>query len=227
MQQFYVLHYFKTMFPAKISYYEVIQPKIWAPPITCAVCGQNVGPELWLPPQRVRLSSANPDCWQDVMWGVPGLFLVSERFRKIYEGEGLTGLDPFDPPVVIEKLGKYKKGVFPVDLPTYYLASIPWGRGVIDQEKSEFVYEHRENEIYCRLGRHNGFLESFERYMVKEGSWPGDDFFAPISPQWICLGSDRLAQIMKKYDIRGLNLVPVEKFVYRFHGPRSYIIRED
>ena len=132
MEKFYLFDKLNDLFSRKVSYYEIMQPKIWAPPDTCNVCGQVVSQDLWLPPQRVRFSSADPSCWQDVMWGVPGLCMISERFRKIYEGEGLTGLNPFDPPVIIEKVGKYKKGVFPVELPTYYLITIPWGRGEID-----------------------------------------------------------------------------------------------
>lgn len=226
MEKIYVLRYYKTRFPRKISYYEVMEPKIWAPANTCAVCGQVVSQDLWLPPQRVRFSSADPTCWQDVMWGVPGLFLVSERFRKIYEGEGLTGLNPFDPPVVIEKLGKNKKGVFPVELPTYYLVTIPWGRGVIDQEKSEFVYKGQENEVYCPLGRHNGYVLSYQRYVMKEGTWQGDDFFTPVSSQIINCGSERLKRVVEKYQITGLNLVPSEKFTYNFHDFPSFSIKE-
>lgn len=226
MEKFYILSYFKTRFPRKISYYEIMQPKVWAPPDTCKVCGQVVSQDLWLPPQRVRFSSADTSCWQDVMWGVPGLFLVSERFRKIYEGEGLTGLNPFDPPVVIEKLGKYKRGVFPVTLPTYYSVTIPWGRGEIDQEKSEFVYEKDDNEVYCPLGRHNGYLSSYQRYVMKEGTWQGDDFFTPISPTLTNLGSERLKEVLHKYQVTGLNLIPSENMMFNLHSFDMWTVRE-
>jgi hypothetical protein len=226
MEKFYILSYFKTRFPRKISYYEIMQPKVWAPPDTCKVCGQVVSQDLWLPPQRVRFSSADTSCWQDVMWGVPGLFLVSERFRKIYEGEGLTGFNPFDPPVVIEKLGKYKRGVFPVTLPTYYSVTIPWGRGEIDQEKSEFVYEKDDNEVYCPLGRHNGYLSSYQRYVMKEGTWQGDDFFTPISPTLTNLGSERLKEVLHKYQVTGLNLIPSENMKFNLHSFDMWTVRE-
>ena len=160
------------------------------------------------------------------MWGVPGLFLVSERFRKIYEGEGLTGLNPFDPPVVIEKLGKNKKGVFPVELPIYYLVTIPWGRGVVDQEKSEFVYEEEEHGVNCPLGKHNGYLSSFQRYVIKEGTWQGDDFFTPVSPLIINCGSEKLKQVVEKHQITGLNLVPSERFMLNLHASPMHTIRE-
>ena len=128
--------------------------------------------------------------------------------------------------VVIEKLGKNKKGVFPVELPTYYLVTIPWGRGVIDQEKSEFVYKGQENEVYCPLGRHNGYVLSYQRYVMKEGTWQGDDFFTPVSSQIINCGSERLKQVVEKYQITGLNLVPSEKFTYNFHDFPSFSIKE-
>ena len=226
MDKFYILEPFKTYFPRKISYYEVMEPKIWAPANTCPGCGKVVSQDLWLPPQRVRFSSADPSCWQDVMWGVPGLFLVSERFRKIYEGEDLTGLNPFDPPVVIEKLGKNKKGVFPVELPIYYLVTIPWGRGVVDQEKSEFVYEEEEHGVNCPLGKHNGYLSSFQRYVIKEGTWQGDDFFTPVSPLIMNCGSEKLKQVVEKHQITGLNLVPSERFMLNLHASPMHTIRE-
>ena len=226
MEKFYLFDKLNDIFSRKVSYYEIIQPKIWAPPDTCKVCGQVVSQDLWLPPQRVRFSSADTSCWQDVMWGVPGLCMISERFRKIYEGEGLTGLNPFDPPVIIEKVGKYKKGVFPVELPTYYLITIPWGRGEIDQEKSEFVYETRKNEVYCPLGRHNGLISSYQRYVMKEGTWQGDDFFTPISSARISLCSERLKEVVKKYQVTGLNLIPSEKMMYNLHAMPSCTVRE-
>ena len=226
MEKFYLFDKLNDLFSRKVSYYEIIQPKIWAPPDTCKVCGQVVSQDLWLPPQRVRFSSADTSCWQDVMWGVPGLCMISERFRKIYEGEGLTGLNPFDPPVIIEKVGKYKKGVFPVELPTYYLITIPWGRGVIDQEKSEIVYEKQENEVFCPLGRHNGSVASYQRYVIKMGTWQGDDFFTPISSSLINLGSERLKEVVQKYQITGLNLIPSENLMYNLHSLAMWTVRE-
>ena len=86
MEKFYVLGYFKTRFPRRISYYEVMQPKIWAPPNTCAVCGQVVSHDLWLPPQRVRFSSADPSCWQDVMGECQACFWFQSASGKSMKG---------------------------------------------------------------------------------------------------------------------------------------------
>ena len=102
--KFYVLEPEKGMlFGTKWAYADQVDPVVISEEAEhyCPVCGGPVGMLKWLPPYRVKLSSAKPEKWGDFVWGAGFLLLVSDRFKAVYEREGLTGITAFLPVEVV------------------------------------------------------------------------------------------------------------------------------
>jgi hypothetical protein len=75
---------------------------------TCPTCGGAIGMRRWLPPHRVAIRQ--PRQIGDFLDG-PFSFVVSERFKLLYEKSTLTGLKKFHPLEVV-KMGA-KKNDYP------------------------------------------------------------------------------------------------------------------
>ncbi|HOL56854.1 MAG TPA: hypothetical protein PK351_06265 [Spirochaetota bacterium] len=97
----------------------------------CPVCGRAVSMLKWLPPHRVKLSSAKPEKWGDFVWGAGFTLLVSDRFKAIYEQEDLRGVKFFSP-VGVVRIGTRKTGYLPSGMPTYYSIEVIWGGAKLD-----------------------------------------------------------------------------------------------
>lgn len=68
--------------------------------VECKRCGGLTRPGYPLP-ERCRLSSGFP---ADMLSGYGGDFLVSERFMRAWEDEGMTGIERFHP-VLVDRIG--------------------------------------------------------------------------------------------------------------------------
>ena len=86
MEKIYVLRYYKTAFPRKISYYEVMEPKIWAPANTCAVCGAGGEPGFVASTSAGTVLKRRPDllagCDVGCARAVSGLRTFSKKSTK-------------------------------------------------------------------------------------------------------------------------------------------------
>jgi len=113
---------------------------------TCPLCGRIMGPLLWLPPRRASL----------VTYGIPttdivdcpgagdGL-IVSDRFRTMWETEGLRGLESFEP---IELVPARERSLR-TESPTLYFV-LPRRDGTrLDDEKSNVVRSGEERCPMC------------------------------------------------------------------------------
>jgi len=85
------------LFGTKWAYADQMDPVRRGEGDDCPVCGGPIGGLRWLPPHRIKLSSAKPEKWGDILWGAGFLLMVSDRFKMIYEAEGLTGITVFHP----------------------------------------------------------------------------------------------------------------------------------
>lgn len=187
----------------------------------CPVCGRAVGRLKWLPPYRVKLSSAKPEKWGDFVWGAGFTLLVSDRFKAIYEQEGLKGVKYFAP-VDIVRVGNRKTGDLPKGLPTYYLIEIVWRGAKLDEIASKVVWEREPTCFYCRLGGHRVKLEGI---ILEEGSWVGVDIFkVPAAPG--LLVSERFKEVVERYGLKNAWLIPAEKYGWDESRPGLWHILE-
>lgn len=227
--KFYVLKSEGGRFGTKWAYADILDPQNTedvGP--RCPVCGETVGPLVWLLPHRIKLASAKPEKWGDFLWGAGFGLMVSERFKQIYEQEGLRGIVRFWPPVEIVRMGTKKTGDLVPQPPTYYLIEINWDGAAMDEKASEVVVQYPEKPecSYCRQsGR--GRLKQ-KGIILETGSWKGDDIFHARGAGGI-LVSERFKEVAERYRLKNVLLISAERYAYDAHRPHFplHYVRED
>jgi len=213
------------LFGTRWAYAELVKPVVYGEPNTrCPVCGAAIVGLLWLPPHRVRLSSAKPEKWGDFVWGAGFPLLVSGRFKAIYETERLSGVTTFYPPVEIVRVGKHKSGDLPLNLPEYHLIEIVWNGANQDDEASEVVRERAPRCTFCRVG---GFPRRQKGIVIEPGSWSGVDIFTPRGSPAQIVVSQRFKEVVDRYGLRNAWLIPAEKYAWDDHRPGLWYIRDE
>lgn len=208
-------------FGTKWAYADQVDPVVRDPEggEKCPVCGRFMSGLPWLPPRRVKLSSAKPEKWRDFVWGAGFLLLVSDRFKAVYEREGLSGITVFHP-VEVVRVGTRKTGDLPPGLPSYYLIAIVWGAAQ-DDRASKVVCEREPQCAYCRLG---GKRPKQEGIILEEGSWTGADIFKARGGPGQILVSERFKEVVERYKLKNTWFIPAEKFAWDDHRPGLWYI---
>ena len=221
--KFYVLKPERgELFGTKWAYADKVDPVVISEEAEdyCPVCGSPVAMLKWLPPHRVKLSSAKPEKWGDFVWGAGFTLLVSERFKEIYEREGLKGIKWFKP-VEIVRVGTRKTGDLPPGLPTYYLIAVLWDGANQDDRASKVVWKRMPECTYCRAG---GWAVRQEGIIIEEGSWKGVDLFTARGAPVPIMVSERFKEVVEKYGLKNAWLIPAEKFGWEEGRPGLWYV---
>jgi hypothetical protein len=226
MNEFFVLEPDKgTLFGTTWAYADIIEPSNNGEYDRCPVCHRAVSPLRWLPPHRVKLSSAKPEKCGDFVWGAGFPLLVSSRFREIYETEELTGIGEFSEPVEIVRMGTRKTGDFPVTPPNYYLVYVPWGGANQDDRASCLTHENPQ-EIKCPYCRVGVSWRKQDRIVIENGSWNGSDIFKARNTPTRFLVSERFKRVAEKYHFTNIWLIPSTNFGYDERRPGLWYVNE-
>lgn len=184
-------------------------------PRVCSGCGRHVGQMIWLPPFHASL-----ECWDrefgDLALVAREYLLVSERFKRLYQEAGLTGLSGFDP-VKIVKVKRHKR--FQGDPPAYFHVRVGRTEAAIDLERSGFVWG--EPDKVCPVCRGGGDLWRWKRIVIEEGTWTGEDIFIPRGLS-VFVASERFRRFCEWEQITNAVLVPAEEYWYDFRPERNY-----
>lgn len=219
MTSFYVLEPDGgILFGTKWAYADQVNPVEFGEPEYCPVCKGPVSMKKWLPPHRIKLSSAKPEKWGDFVWGAGFPLLVSSRFIEIYKREGLTGINNFHPPATIVRVGNRKSGDFTDILPEYHLVDIPWGGASQDDAASGLSLDHPEKIRcgYCRVGTAG---TKQDRIVIDDGSWNGSDIFVTRGAPAQFIISERFMETGERYGLKNTWFIPSEKYGYDIHRP--------
>jgi len=182
----------------------------------CPVCGQAVGPLVWVPPHRLEVSSAKPEKWGDFLWGAwLSAPMVSARFKAIYEAEALIGVRCHSPSVQIVRVGRKKRGDLPLNPPTYHVIEIERLGPELDEDASGMTRTHLECP-YC----HRGDAKRWTGVVIKLGSWSGEDIFFPRGLPGTCVTSERFRQIVESRGLTNARFVPADRYAYDVHRPQ-------
>jgi len=223
--RFYVLEPEGGRFGTKWAYADVLDPhhtEDVGP--RCPVCGETVGPLVWLPPHRIKLSSAKPEKWGDFLWGPFSPFMVSERFKQVYYQEGLRGIVHFWPPAEIVRMGTKKTGGLTPQPPTYCLVEINWDGAAMDEKASEVVVQYPgKPECSCCRQSGRGLLKQ-KGIFLEAGSWKGEDMFRARGTGEI-LVSEWLREVAERHKLRNVRFIPAEK--YGYEHPGRWYVRDD
>jgi hypothetical protein len=207
---FYVLKPEGGLFGTKWAYADILDPQNTedvGP--RCPVCGKTVGPLVWLLPHRIKLSSAKPEKWGDFLWGAGFGLMVSERFKQIYEQEGLQGIVHFWPQVEIVRMGTKKTGDLTPQPPAYSLVDINWDGANLDDMASGVVRRRMDCE-YCR----SGYIERYGGIMIEPESWRGVDIFKARGLPGVIIVSERFVEVVSRQKLRNVQLTPAGKYAY-------------
>jgi len=107
--------------------------------IFCVECENPLTMLEWLPPFEIKLSKGKLG---DVIFGTFNHFIVSEKFKELYQKNKFTGILTF------ESVTIYQKGELLID--KYYYPKIVLSDVHIDIEKSGIIFEGVEKCSTCQ-----------------------------------------------------------------------------
>lgn len=226
MKKFFVLESEEgIMFGRRWAYAEILSYDNSGDSQKCPVCGGAVSLRRWLPPHKIKLSSAKPEKWGDFVWGAGFPLLVSCRFKEIYDKEGLSGISDFSSSVDVVRMGTLKSGQFPNPPPIYHLIHVPWGGANQDDIASGLIRELPE-KVKCTYCRSGFSWKKQDRIVIEENSWDGSDIFKPRNAPVQFMVSERFKHIVDKYEFKNIWLIPAEYYSYDERGTKPYIVND-
>ena len=171
--------------------------------LECPACGSAVSMLSWLPPFRVVLELYGKEFGDFAFMGASNDFLVSQRFREIYERHGLSGLTGFDPVEVIQVKSRKKRRSEP---PPYLRVGVNYGQTALDMTASGFEWLEPPTCPVCRTGN----IIRWKRLVIEEGTWTGEDAFRPRGLSGAIVVSERFKNICQEHQIKNAIFTPAE-----------------
>ena len=176
----------------------------------CPKCGACIGMLTWLPPFRVVLKLYGTEFGDFAFLGASDEVLVSQRFKEIYEGTGLTGLPAFDPVEILKVKSRRRKRPNP---PAYFRVAVPYSRTAIDLTASEFEWLEPPTCSYC----HTANIVRWKRLIVEEGTWTGEDIFRPRGMPGEFVVSERFKDTCDTHHLTNAVFHPAESYGRDFY----------
>lgn len=173
----------------------------------CTLCGKHIGMLPLLAPVRVELEIWGTS-FGDVAYGPSGELLLSERFWKLYESSGLTGLIAVAPAEVV-KLKAHRKLREPP--PRYNCCRVDRSRAAVDDLKSGL---DREDPVKCEECRLGGIIKRVRRVVLEDGSWSGEHVFLARGLPGAVMASEKFERLCLQNGITNCKLVPAEAYSF-------------
>ncbi|HYO51425.1 imm11 family protein [Archangium sp.] len=162
----------------------------------------------WIPPYRVELVLHGEELGDFIEASGDDL-LVTERFAKAFQGEGLTGLEGFHP-VEVVRVRRKRRGAKPTHVPQYLAVTACFGRAAVDVERSRIRYAKPPG---CEECRSEG-VDSIHGFRLEPGTWQGEDIFRPRGLQGRLVVSERFARFVERHGFTNMRLTPTEQLVW-------------
>jgi hypothetical protein len=164
----------------------------------------------WLPPYRASLKLYGKE-FGDFVFGTHGEdFLVSEVFADIFRHHRLKGLTGFQS-VEITKVHSRRRKL--PTTPRYSRVAVAYGPAALDLNASHMEWFEPPTCMECR----SSLIIRWQRVVIEEGTWTGEDIFAPrgLSGTWVV--TPRFKSLCEEYQIKNAKFIPAEE-----HGHDSY-----
>jgi hypothetical protein len=174
----------------------------------CEACGGYVGMLRWLPPYRVELELWGKD-FGDMVFGAGVNPLVSERFASLFRGEGLSGLEGFDPVEVVRVRYRRRPKTRPTP-PAYLHVSVVRGRAAVDDDRSGI---ERNGPVACQECRSHG-VDRARRIIPDLTGWEGEDLFIARGLTGRIIASERFRSFCERHEIKNAVLIPAEEYSF-------------
>lgn len=160
--------------------------------LKCPNCKKSLGILPWLPPRNLKFSKTQIG---DFSFGTVFPFIVSEKFRSVFEDNKLTGIKKFHK-VQVTKVGRQEGTAFKQ---RYYLPQIENSFTEVDFLKSNISYGGVSTCAVCCKGMAPYY--GFNGLVLKEETYDGKDIFSPYQLrgfEWI---SEKFREVMLQNDI--------------------------
>jgi hypothetical protein len=179
----------------------------------CPKCGRFVGMLEALPPYQVHLETWGEGFGDLAFWMTD--FLANQAFRDSFLESGLKGLSPF---TQVSVLTHNQHGSSLGDMPRYFRTIPVIGGARIDFVASgvEWKDDERPTCDHCLQG--GGAIERWQRVILDEQSWTGDDVFVPFGFPSVLLASERFHAWAEPHQFKNLLILPAEQSQHDFHS---------
>jgi uncharacterized protein DUF1629 len=175
----------------------------------CGSCGKTVGHEPWLGPYNVQLEVWGAD-FGDLAFGPGGGLLVSERFKQLYEQEGLCGLGEFVA-VTVEDVQRVNEDPQQAEPPVYYFTTV-CRSAEVDVKASGI---ESATDISCDECR-GGYIKRFNRVVLKPETIGNEDLFVPRGLPNLFVVGERFKKFCDEHEILNADLIEAEKYSEEF-----------
>jgi hypothetical protein len=202
--QFYVL---RPVIPSQheTEYIPVRSPAFGEAP-RCPRCGSAVAPRPWIAPRRAAVVGHG---WEygDVVFGLAEGLLVSERFRRAYDAEGLTGIAELAPLAAVRCRPRPAGGD-----PGYAYCTFQRGGAIaVPRDARTQVTPGRPP---CDLCGGDVEVVAFRGFAIDESTWTGADLFHAWRAPATLVATERVLDVAKAHGLRNVTAVRVEEHVY-------------
>ena len=202
--RFFVLGDSRTMDWTCDAWVRALKPKNQGSAPECPVCGLCVGMLPWLPPYHAEIIVHGKKLG-DIIEPSRSSLLVSERFRKAWENEGLHGIETFSP---IERI-RLRPARFGKKTPIYFHVAVQHFKTRVDLARSLMDFE-RPITCYACV---DSAAECIRGFTIDESSWSGEDLFIAWGIFGTVIVTDRVRQMRDKYELTNMNMTPVEEYL--------------
>jgi hypothetical protein len=176
----------------------------------CEACGKFIGLRCWLPPYKVELETWGYQ-FGDIAFPSGGEeLLVSLRFKKLWECQGLVGLNNFAPVETVE-VRRHRKLIG--EPPPYFKATVILSQAIVDYVASGVDMEESPTCPVCRLG---SGVKRWKAVIIEPSTWSGEDIFRP---RWAgaFLVTKRFKSFCEANEIKNTVFIPAEEYSHDFY----------
>jgi hypothetical protein len=166
----------------------------------CEVCGSPITPMKWLPPYKVRITKKRLG---DFIFGDVNPFLVSQKFKDLYELGEFKGIKSFS------RVQLYFRRQ-PLEV-AYYFPHIPFNYNNMDFERSGIKYDPSDICPRCQHGESIDNSEMVGMYWEDEAGVKEDVLENHCAGKYSF--SQRLKDAMEALGITNTIFVPAADFV--------------
>lgn len=173
--------------------------------LLCKACGQPIGMLRWESPLRAEIETWGTK-FGDLVFGPGDSFLVSGRFKALWEREGLRGLHGFEPVEVVKVRHRGKR--INAAQPQYFRVWAGHSDVAVDQVRFGIQWVSPPAPA-CEECRGGGIKKGWER-IVLEGE-PKEDLFIARGLSGQLLASERFKRFCEENAITNCPLIPAEQ----------------
>lgn len=178
--------------------------------VNCPICGSSVSDSYWTYPRCLTITNSR---YADFLYWGPSPFVVSTRFKELYEKSDLKGITAFEP-IDSFKVQKLKKGNSMPE--AYYVPVLCRSRIKIDREKSKITYlddDSDDEANICELCNPVKELDfSIEKLVLNMTNYEGEDIFHTYESGMRTYLSQRFVEFVEQNGLTNLSCVKVEDF---------------